>query len=74
MAADQRPDPRAVDRANACQIDDDVAVAAPVELAKLALEGLGGSSSDQRLERRQYEPISDWLIRHAIPTPGAPLR
>ena len=59
VAADQRADAGAVERRDAAEIDDQIAIAATEQLLEVPLERLGGAAADDRLLRRQHESIAD---------------
>jgi hypothetical protein len=52
VTADERTDPRTVDGGHAFEVDDEVALAAAIQLPELTLERFGGSPGNERLLRR----------------------
>ena len=59
VPAHQRADPGAVDRGDAGEIDDQLALAAAEDLLNVLLERLGGAARDERLLRREHKAGRD---------------
>jgi hypothetical protein len=61
VPANERANAGAVDGRDAGEIDDEMLVAAPYQLPKLAFECLGGAAGEERFARRQKQTIADGL-------------